>query len=184
MDEDRPGRRDRPAHWLRPAVGATTPDGHPPQAYLAALRHVIIALDTDPDWRRWWSASGVPACELTVFADGYLDRLGPSADVRKDRGGVRAAFTCAVPAYDGTDPAVLVAPAVAELTGMLEVIREAVGLSLLPPVPPLAGLPPGVLDGEVASVDPPPVPAEPAAHGRPHGCITLAQIQRFLGDSR
>ena len=67
---------------------------------------------------------------------------------------------------------------------MLEVIREAVGLSLLPPVPPLAGLPPGVLDGEVASVDPPPVPAEPAAHGRPHGCITLAQIQRFLGDSR
>ena len=180
MDQYGPRPSDPPAHWLRPAVGATTPDGRPPHAYLAALRSVIIALDSDPDWRRWWAASGVPACELTIFADGYLDRLGPSADVRKDRRQVRAAFTCAVPAYDGPDPAPLVAPAVAELTGMLEVIREAVGLSLLPPVPPLAGVLPGaLLDDEVAVVEPPSVPST----GERPGCITLTQIQQFLGEA-
>lgn len=165
--------------WLRPLMGTTTVDGRTPQAYIVALRHVAATLDSDPAWRRWWQSSGVPECELGIVAEGHLDELRPSADIRKFRGKVRANFTCVAPATGTRRPAELFPLAVHEVTGMFEVIREAMCLEALPPVPPLLDLPPDhSRELEVTCKAVPPEAGELEQQGH----LTLIQIQEFFGD--
>jgi hypothetical protein len=132
-------RRPQP-HWLRPQMGTTTAGSSSPQAYMVALQHVVVTLSADPRWNQWWCASGVPECELGIVAESAREHLRPSADIRKVRGKLRANFTCAAPDAHGRQPAELFPAAVREVTGMFEVIRQALGLAKLPPVPPLPAL--------------------------------------------
>jgi hypothetical protein len=164
------------AHWLHPHLGATTPAGRAPQAYMIALQHITATLDADPAWQRWWRRSGVPECELGIVAEGKLDHLRPSADIRKADDQVRANFTCAVPGVDRR-PAELLTLAADEVTGMFEVIREAIGLPALPPVPRVPDLPTDVHDVEVTTKPLPSVSREVEQQGY----LTLAQIQEFFG---
>jgi hypothetical protein len=156
--------------WLHPHLGTTT---RAPTAYLAALQHVAVTLNADPAWHRWWHGSGTMACELGIVAEERLDHLRPSADISKAADRVRANFTAAPPA-GATN---LVALATVELTGMFEVIREAVGLAPLPPIPPVPALPPNTADLEVTARPLPTGSREPDQQGY----LTLAQIQEFFG---
>jgi hypothetical protein len=159
-------------------MGTTTVDGRAPQAYMVALRHVVLTLDADPAWQRWWRASGVPECELGIVAEGHLDHLRPSADIRQVRGKIRANFTCAAPATAARRPAELFPQAIREVTGMFEVIREAMGLGSLPPVPPLPELPDHTRELEVTRKAL--LPEVGAMEEQ--GYLTLTQIQEFFGD--
>jgi hypothetical protein len=145
---------------------------------MVALQHVVVTLDADPAWRRWWDAAGVPECELGIVAEGPLDHLRPSADICKVSGKLRANFTCAAPAAGSGRPAELFPLAVHEVTGMFEVIREAMGLGALPPVPPLPDLPDHARELEVTRRALPPETGEVD----PQGSLTLTQIQEFFGD--
>jgi hypothetical protein len=164
------------SHWLHSHLGTTTPAGRAPQAYMIALQHITATLDADPAWQQWWRQSGVPECELGIVAEGKLDHLRPSADIRKAADQVRANFTCAVPGVDRR-PAELLPFAADEVTGMFEVIREAIGLPALPPVPRIPDLPTDVHDVEVTTKPLPSVPREVEQQGY----LTLAQIQEFFG---
>ena len=164
--------------WLHPLMGTTTMDGPAPQAYMVALQHVVLTLDRDPAWQRWWDAAGVPECELGIVAEGPLDHLRPSADICKVSGKLRANFTCAAPAADGRRPAELLPLAVHEITGMFEVIREAIGLGPLPPTPPLPDLPDQAREFAVTRK----TPAAEAGEVEPQGYLTLIQIEEFFGD--
>jgi hypothetical protein len=168
----------RAPRWLHPHMGTITVDGRVPQAYMVALQHVVVTLDADPAWGRWWRESGVPECELGIVAEGALDHLRPSADIRKVRGKIRANFTCAAPPGAGNRPAELFPLAVREVTGMFEVIRQAIGLAALPPVPPLPELPEQARDPEVTCKPLPPDTGEVEQQGY----LTLTQIQEFFGD--
>ena len=163
--------------WLHPLMGSATRDGRAPQAYMIALRHVAVTLDADPAWRAWWRGSGAAACELGIVAEGRLDHLRPSADIRKVGDLVRANFTCALPQRDTARPADLFPLAVTEVTGMFAVIREAIGLPALPPVPALPDLPADTRELEVTTRALPSVPREL----EPQGYLTLTQIQEFFG---
>jgi uncharacterized protein DUF4240 len=158
--------------WLHPHMG-TTVEGLAPQDYMIALRHVALTLDADPVWRSWWRQSGLTACELGIVAEGKLDHLRPSADIRRCSDRLRANFTCASPS-GGAD---LSARAIAEVRSMFEVIRQAMSLPDLPPTPPVPTLP-----AEVPEV---PVTTKPlaamSADPEPQGYLTLAQIQEFFG---
>ncbi len=162
------------AHWLQPHMGTTTGQEQASRPYLLALQHVLVTLDSDAAWRTWWRGSGVLACELGVVTEGRLDQLRPSADIRKAGDHVRANFTCRPPAYGGR-PDDLVPLAVDEVRGMFEVIREAIGLAALPPVPELPALPADAWEVEVTSKSLPSAPREQ------QGYLTLAQIQEFFG---
>lgn len=154
----------------------TTVDGLAPRAYMLALQHVTHTIDADPDWRRWWLASGVPRCELGIVAENPHHHPRPGADIRKIRGRVRANFTCTTP--QPARPDELVPLAVREVTGMFEVIREAIGLGRLPAVPPLAALPDPHRTIEVVHRPPPATPDEVD-----EGHLTLAQIQEFFTET-
>ncbi|MBB4766793.1 hypothetical protein ACFQFC_21500 [Amorphoplanes digitatis] len=156
----------------------TTVDDRSPQAYMVALQHVVLALDDDPAWRRWWQRSGTAECELGIVAEGHVDHLRPSADIRRVAGKVRANFTCAAPEAGGRRPAELFPLAVHEVTGMFEVIREAIGLGALPPMPHLPDLPDQAREFAVTRKAP---PAEAGAV-EPQGYLTLIQIEEFFGD--
>lgn len=165
------------ASWLHPLLGTTTRDGRAPQAYIVALQHVTATLDTDPAWLAWWRRSGLVECELGIVAEGRLDHLRPSADIRRVDDRVRANFTCALPASAGSRATDLLPPATTELVGMFQVIREAIGLPALPPVPPLPTLPADVPVVEVTTKSLPSVPRELEQQGY----LTLAQIHEFFG---
>jgi hypothetical protein len=156
--------------WLHPLLGTTT---RAPQAYLAALQHVAVTLDADPSWRRWWTGSGTSACELGIVAEDRLDHLRPSADIVKAGDRVRANFTSTPPPVADD----LVAAATAELTAMFEVIREAILMAALPPVPPIPALPPNAHRVEVTARPFPSGAREPDQQGY----LTLTQIQEFFG---
>jgi hypothetical protein len=160
--------------WLHPHMGTATGDDRAPQDYMVALRHVALILDADPAWRAWWQRSGLVACELGIVAEGRLDHLRPSADIRRCDDRLRANFTCALPSCPGAD---FTGRAAAEVRAMFEVIREAMTLPALPPTPPLTTLPPGVHDLPVTTKPLPSVPAEL----EPQGYLTLTQIQEFFG---
>jgi hypothetical protein len=164
--------------WLHPHMGTTTVDGRAPQAYMVALQHVVVTLDGDPAWQRWWDATGMPECELGIVAECPLDRLRPSADICKASGKLRANFTCAAPAAGAPGPADLFPLAVHEVTGMFEVIREAMGLDALPPVPELPQLPDQARELEVTRKAVVPETGEE----EPGGYLTLTQIKEFFGD--
>ena len=161
--------------WLRPLLGTTTRDAS--QAYMIALQHVAATLDADPAWQSWWRRSGAAECELGMVAEGRLDHLRPSADIRKIDNKVRASFTCTLPASAGSLPADLLDLAVVELTGMFEVIQEAIGLPCPPAVPRLPDLPAEVHTVEVTTKALPSMPREVEEQGY----LTLAQIQEFFG---
>jgi hypothetical protein len=160
--------------WLHPHMGTTTGSGHAPQDYMIALRHVALTLDGDPTWRAWWRQSGLAACELGIVAEGKLDHLRPSADIRRFDDRLKANFTSALPSGDGID---LASRAVAEVRAMFEVIRQATSMSALPPTPPVPALPPDVPEVPVTTKALPTVPVEL----EPQGYLTLAQIQEFFG---
>lgn len=162
--------------WLHPLMG-TTRDGHAPQDYMTALQHVVVALDVDPAWQAWWRRSGMAGCELGIVAEGRLDHLRPSADIRAVGNRLRANFTCALPASAGTRPEDLLELAAREVTGIFEVIREAIGLGDLPPLPELPELPADLRKVEVTTRALPSVPREL----EPQGYLTLAQIHEFFG---
>jgi hypothetical protein len=159
--------------WLHPHLGTPTGDGGPPQAYMIALRHVALTLDADPGWRDWWRQSGLATCELGIVAEGPLDHLRPSADIRQVDGHLRANFTSALP----TGRAELVPRAATEVRAMFEVIREAMTLPALPPTPTLPTLPPDTPDVPMTTKPLPSVPHELEQQGY----LTLAQIQEFFG---
>jgi hypothetical protein len=163
-------------HWLHPHMGTTTRDDRAPQAYMVALQHVALTLDGDPAWQAWWRQAGVAECELGIVAEGRLDHLRPSADIRRAGTTVRANFTCSPPRYDGR-PAELFPLAIAEITGMFEVIREAIKLPPLPVMPPLPALPADARDLQVTTKPLPSVPREVDQQGY----LTLTQIQEFFG---
>ncbi|WP_157408215.1 hypothetical protein [Actinoplanes sp. N902-109] len=169
--------RHRHPRWLHPHMGTTTITGHAPEAYMVALQHVVMTLDADPSWCHWWRASGIPECELGIVAESHLDHLRPSADIRQIDGRIRANFTCAAPPTPAGHPADLVPLAIREVTGMFEVIREAIGLATLPPVPPLPDLPDHTDTLEVTHRALPPDPGDTDP-----GYLTLTQIQEFFGD--
>ncbi|GAA2649085.1 DUF4240 domain-containing protein [Paractinoplanes durhamensis] len=159
--------------WLHPHMGTTTGEAHAPQDYMIALRHVALTLDADPSWRSWWRQSGLAACELGIVAEGKLDHLRPSADIRKCNDRLRANFTCALPSTDADLPA----RAATEVRSMFEVIRQAMALPGLPPTPHVPNLP---ADPPEVSVTTKPLPALPAEL-EPQGYLTLTQIQEFFG---
>jgi hypothetical protein len=161
--------------WLHPQLGTTTrDDARAPKAYMAALQHVALTLDADPAWRLWWRGSGMTACELGIVAEDKLDHLRPSADIRRHGTRVRANFTSAAPPA----PADLLKQAAAELTGMFEVIREAMGLPRLPPMPALPELPAEAPTVEVTKKS---LPSAPRELEHQQGYLTLAQIHEFFG---
>ena len=164
--------------WVHPMMGSATCDGRMPLSYMIALQHVVVALDREPAWRAWWKGSGAARCELGIVAQSRPEHTHPSADIRKEGDQVRANFTCAPPAAAGRDPADLFPLAVAEVTGMFQVIREAIGLPPLPTMPPLPELPPDV-DVEVTARPLPP-PPPPGGTEQP-GYLTLTEIQEFFG---
>ncbi|GIF19704.1 hypothetical protein BJ973_006747 [Actinoplanes tereljensis] len=159
--------------WLHPHMGTTTVEGLAPQDYMIALRHVALTLDADPAWRSWWRQSGLTACELGIVAEGRLDHLRPSADIRRCADRLRANFTCASP-HGGAD---LSARAVSEVRSMFEVIRQAMSMPGLPPTPPVPTLPADVPEVPVTAK---PLAAMPAEL-EPQGYLTLTQIQEFFG---
>jgi hypothetical protein len=165
--------------WLRPQLGTTTrDDARAPKAYMAALQHVALALDADPGWHAWWHGAGLTVCELGIVAEDKLDHLRPSADIRRHGTRVRANFTSTPsPAAPGS-AADLVQPAAAELIGMFEVIREAIGLPGLPPLPPLPDLPAETPAVEVTTKA---LPSAPREREQQQGYLTLAQIHEFFG---
>jgi hypothetical protein len=160
--------------WLHPHMGTTTGQGRAPQDYMIALRHVALTLDADPAWRSWWRRSGLAACELGIVAEGNLDHLRPSADIRRLDDRLRANFTCAVPRRGETD---LPARATWEVRDMFEVIRQAMSMPALPPTPPVPRLP---VDGPAVAVTTKPLPQIPSDL-EPQGYLTLTQIQEFFG---
>jgi hypothetical protein len=159
--------------WLHPHMGTTTGEGRAPRDYMIALRHVALTLDADPAWRAWWGRSGLTACELGIVAEGKLDHLRPSADIRRCGDRLRANFTCALPGA-GTD---LPTRAAAEVRAMFEVIRQAMSMPGLPPTPPVPTLPADVPEVPVTTKPLPELPAEL----EPQGYLTLTQIQEFFG---
>ena len=159
--------------WLHPHMGTTT-GGRAPQDYMIALQHVALTLDADPAWRAWWRRSGLAACELGIVAEGSLDHLRPSADLRRLDDRLRANFTCAPPAAARSE---LGARAVCEVRAMFEVIRQAMSLPDLPPTPPVPTLPADVPDVAVSTK---PLPEAPYDLEQ-QGYLTLAQIQEFFG---
>ena len=161
------------AHWLHPHLGTTTPASRAPHAYMIALQHVIHTLDADPAWQLWWRQSGVSECELGIVAESRIDQLRPSADIREVEDQVRANFTCSVPLAER--PAELLPLAATEVTGMFEVIREAIGLAPLPPLPGLPDLPAGAPDVEVTTKPLPSVTPEVEQQGY------LTLVQEFFG---
>ncbi|MET0423112.1 MAG: DUF4240 domain-containing protein [Actinoplanes sp.] len=164
--------------WLRPQMGTPTGETRAPQDYMIALRHVALTLDADPAWQRWWRQSGLVACELGIVAEGRLDHLRPSADIRRLDDHLKANFTCALPTgKDQPDRPEMSVQAVTEVRAMFEVIREALGLPPLPPTPPLPALPADVPDVPVTIRSLPSLPYEPDQRGY----LTLAQIQEFFG---
>jgi hypothetical protein len=158
--------------WLYPHMG-TTDEGNAPQDYMIALRHVALTLDADPAWRAWWGRSGLTACELGIVAEGRLDHLRPSADIRRCGDRLRANFTCALPG-EGAD---LPSRAAAEVPAMFEVIRQAMSMPGLPPTPPVPTLPADVPAVPVTTKPLPELPAELEQQGY----LTLTQIQEFFG---
>ena len=154
-------------------MGTTTGDARAPQDYMIALRHVALTLDADPAWRAWWGRSGLTACELGIVAEGRLDHLRHSADIRRCGDRLRANFTCALPG-EGAD---LASRAAAEVPAMFEVIRQAMSMPALPPTPPVPALPADVPDVLVTTKALPSLPQEL----EPQGYLTLAQIQEFFG---
>jgi hypothetical protein len=160
--------------WLHPHMGTTTGEGGAPRDYMIALQHVALTLDADPSWRSWWHRSGLAACELGIVAEGNLDHLRPSADIRRLDDRLRANFTCAVPRRDETD---LPARATWEVRGMFEVIRQAMSMPALPATPPVPRLP---IDGPAVAVTTKPLPEIPSDL-EPQGYLTLTQIQEFFG---
>jgi hypothetical protein len=159
--------------WLHPHMGTTTGEAHAPQDYMIALRHVALTLDADPSWRSWWRESGLTACELGIVAEGKLDHLRPSADIRRCNDRLRANFTCALPIGDPD----LSRQAAVEVRSMFEVIRQAMSLPGLPPTPPVPSLPADPPEVAVTTMPLPELPAEL----EPQGYLTLAQIQEFFG---
>jgi hypothetical protein len=160
--------------WLHPHMGTTTGCGRAPQDYMIALQHVARTLDADPAWRAWWRRSGLAACELGIVAEGSLDHLRPSADIRRLDDRLRANFTCAQPTGAGSE---LATRAASEVRAMFEVIRQAMSLPDLPPTPPVPTLPADVPDVAVTTK---PLPEAPYDLEQ-QGYLTLAQIQEFFG---
>ncbi|MEV6844351.1 DUF4240 domain-containing protein [Actinoplanes sp. NPDC051411] len=160
--------------WLHPHMGTTTGEGDAPQDYMIALQHVALTLNADPAWRSWWRRSGLAACELGIVAEGNLDHLRPSADIRRLDDRLRANFTCALPRREETD---LPVRATSEVRSMFEVIRQAMSMPDLPPTPPVPRLP---ADVRAVTVTTRPLPEIPADL-EPQGYLTLAQIQEFFG---
>jgi hypothetical protein len=160
--------------WLRPRMGTTTGEARAPRDYMIALRHVALTLNTDPAWGTWWRQSGLTTCELGIVAEGKLDHLRPSADIRRFDDRVKANFTCALPAGPFHD---LSSRAAAEVRSMFEVIRQALALPPLPPFPPVPALPPDVPEVAVITRSLPSAPQEPEQPGY----LTLAQIEQFFG---
>jgi hypothetical protein len=159
--------------WLHPHMGTTTGEPHAPQDFMIALRHVALTLDADPTWRSWWLQSGLTACELGIVAEGKLDHLRPSADIRRCNDRLRANFTCALPSGDADLPT----RAATEVRSMFEVIRQAMSLPGLPPTPHVPSLP---ADAPEVAVTTKPLPELPAEMEQ-QGYLTLAQIQEFFG---
>jgi hypothetical protein len=162
--------------WLHLHMGTPAGNGHAPQDYMVALRRAALALDDDPAWRAWWRRSGLARCELGIVAEGQLDHLRPSADIRQVGDRLRANFTCALPTGYGRR-AELPTLAGVEVRAMFEVIREAMTLPALPPTPPLHELPAGAVEVPVTTKPLPSVPHELEQQGY----LTLAQIQEFFG---
>lgn len=164
--------------WLHPHLGTTTGGGRAPQEYVAALRHVALTLDADPRWRSWFRQSGLAACELGIVAEGLLDHLRPSADIRRLDDRLRANFTCALPAGapppGGADQATRTATA--EVRAMFEVIRQALTLPALPPTPLMPCLPDDAPDVPLTAKRVSETPHEP----QHQGYLTLTQIQEFF----
>jgi hypothetical protein len=160
--------------WLRPHLGTTTGGGRAPREYVVALRHVARTLDADPRWRSWWQQTGLSACELGIVAEGRLDHLRPSADIRRLDDCLWANFTCALPA--GTPPTGATSAATDEVRAMFEVIRQALMLSALPPTPPMPSPPSDAPDVPVTAKRLPEAPHEPEQQGY----LTLTQIQEFF----
>ena len=137
------------------------------------MRHVALTLDADPAWQDWWRQSGLGSCELGIVAEGRLDHLRPSADLRQVDGHLRANFTCARP----TGRTAHIPRAATEVRAMFEVIREAMTLPALPPTPALPTLPPNTPDVPMTTKSLPALPHEQEQQGY----LTLAQIQEFFG---
>ena len=162
--------------WLHPHLGTMTGGCRAPREYVLALQHVALILDADPRWRSWWRQSGLTACELGIVAEGQLDHLRPSADIRRLDDRLQANFTCSLPvgtpaAAEGTTRA-----ATAEVRAMFEVIRQALTMPALPPTPPVPTLPADVPDVPVTTRRLPETPDEPEMKGY----LTLTQIQEFF----
>jgi hypothetical protein len=157
-------------------MGTTTGDGRAPQDYMIALRDVALTLNADPAWRAWWQHSGLSHCELGIVAEGTLDHLRPSADLRRFDDQLKANFTGALPTGCDGRPE-LFDRAATEVRAMFEVIREALALPALPATPPLPTVP---SDGHDVPVTTRPLPSMPHELER-QGYLTLTQVQEFFG---
>ncbi len=119
--------------------------------YVAHLAH---AIGEDPAWRAWWSASGIPRCELHLDVD-----VDGGTAVLVGTGLVKVHAV----ARGGGLP-----EAVADVTALLEAVRDRVGLGALPPMPQM-------------SADLPWAPATWPPDGKPLGLLrTMAFVWRTL----
>ncbi|MDP9818350.1 DUF4240 domain-containing protein [Spirilliplanes yamanashiensis] len=152
-----PAEPDLPRSWLTMMCGWGLGDW-PPPAYGQLLDHVMQALAHDPAWERWWSAAGVPECELSLIHD----RSGfptPGTTFKKGRKRIAAEFVRNPAPFTSDDPTDLLPHAVDEVVSMLAAVRDRFDLPPLPPVdlPPL----PADIGRGFAEEEPlPPLPPE------------------------
>jgi hypothetical protein len=133
-DPDRPEHPEpTPAPWLRLHSTIFLPDGWP-AAYSPLVHHIQQAVLVDPAWQAWWSAAGVPECQLSLLfrADEDLGPTGTTVKVGRTR--VEAMAIRQPEPFTSTDPQELLPRAVDDVTSLFDAVRIRLNLAPLPPI--------------------------------------------------
>jgi hypothetical protein len=107
-------------------------------AYTETIIEACTAMDTDEDWRHWWTHALVPDLELHPF---FTPSPNRTPTVRRGRAVVKATFHLPSDHLAANAPQRLRDQAIQDLTNMLNTVRDNLGLADCPPLPPLAPLP-------------------------------------------
>jgi hypothetical protein len=166
-----------PTRWLQLVCGAGTQAGTP-RAYMMLLHAAADAVAADPAWQQWWEPAEVPACELSLLLES-ADLARPEASVKKGRKRVQVHLTRDPGRFPADDPEAVFTRATDDLRDLLDLARERLGLSPLPPFPALSS--PVDLPAALFRPDPGPLSMLPAElrEALMHG--DLLQAQEAIG---
>ncbi|GAB1643057.1 DUF4240 domain-containing protein [Krasilnikovia sp. MM14-A1259] len=127
-----PERVPEPRSWLRVHATVFRRDGWP-AAYVPLVRHVGQVIGADPAWEAWWSAAGIPECQLSLL-EHETDDFGPvGVTVAVGRTRIEATAVAVSAPFASTEPEQLLPRAVSAVTGLFEAVRAR--LDLAPPPP-------------------------------------------------